>query len=108
MSSVTTHVLDTSRGVPAEGVAVALERYGADGWDVVARASTDADGRVRDLGPVPVGRYRLRFDTGAYLGGGAFYPEVSVQFAVQEGEDHLHLHLPLLLNPFGYSTYRGS
>jgi 5-hydroxyisourate hydrolase len=106
VSSVTTHVLDTSRGVPADGVAVALERHGADGWDVVGRAFTDADGRVRDLGPVPAGRYRLRFDTGAYLGDGAFYPEVSVQFAVNEGEGHLHL--PLLLNPFGYSTYRGS
>jgi 5-hydroxyisourate hydrolase len=106
VSSVTTHVLDTSRGVPADGVAVALERHGADGWDVVGRTFTDADGRVRDLGPVPAGRYRLRFDTGAYLGGGAFYPEVSVQFAVEDGEGHLHL--PLLLNPFGYSTYRGS
>ena len=106
MSSVTTHVLDTSRGVPAAGVAVVLERYGADGWDVVGRASTDADGRVPALGPVPAGRYRLRFDTGAYLGRGAFYPEVSVQFAVEDGEGHLHL--PLLLNPFGYSTYRGS
>jgi 5-hydroxyisourate hydrolase len=102
VSGVTTHVLDTSAGHPARGVAVVLERAAGDGWELVGRADTDADGRVRDLGPVAAGRHRLRFDTAAYS---AFYPEVTVQFAVGD-EDHLHL--PLLLNPYGYSTYRGS
>ena len=103
MSQVSTHVLDTAAGEPAAGVPVTLE--GADG--VVAAATTDADGRVADLGPelLAPGTYRLRFDTGAYGGGGAFFPEVVVAFLVQ---DEAHLHVPLLLSPFGYSTYRGS
>jgi 5-hydroxyisourate hydrolase len=81
---------------------VVLERSTGDGWELVGQAHTDADGRVGDLGPVAAGLHRLRFDTAAYS---AFYPEVSVQFVVGD-EDHLHL--PLLLNPYGYSTYRGS
>ena len=71
------------------------------------RGTTDSDGRARDLltsAPEP-GRYRLTFDTGSYLDGG-FYPEVSVTFVVEPGEEHYHV--PLLLSPFGYSTYRGS
>jgi 5-hydroxyisourate hydrolase len=111
LSPVTTHVLDTARGRPAEGVPVVLERaLGAD-WQPVGRGTTDADGRVNDLleSAPPEGRYRLTFDTGAYLraaGRAGFYPEVSVTFAVGPGEEHLHV--PLLLSPFGYSTYRGS
>ena len=103
MSQVSTHVLDTAAGRPAAGVPVTLES--ADG--VVATASTDADGRVPDLGPerLAPGTYRLRFDTGAYAEGAGFFPEVVVAFVVQ-GE--AHLHVPLLLSPFGYSTYRGS
>jgi 5-hydroxyisourate hydrolase len=104
--TVTTHVLDTSRGRPAEGVPVVLERARGDSWEPVGRATTDADGRARDLGSAATGRYRLTFDTCAYLGEEAFYPQVTVEFRVDQGEDHYHV--PLLLNPFGYSTYRGS
>lgn len=88
-----------------------LERAADSGWQEVGRASTDADGRANDLlSSAPQGgRYRLTFDTGAYFratGVTGFYPEVSVTFAVDSGEDHHHV--PLLLSPFGYSTYRGS
>ena len=111
MSGITTHVLDTSRGCPAVGVPVALERAVDSGWQPVGRGTTDADGRVRDLlaSPPEAGHYRLSFDTGAYfraVGEAAFYPEVSVTFVVGHGEEHYHV--PLLLSPFGYSTYRGS
>ena len=111
MSPITTHVLDTSRGRPAVGVPVALERAVDSRWQPVARGTTDGDGRVSDLlSEAPeAGRYRLTFDTGAYftaVGDAGFYPEVSVTFAVGQGE--AHYHVPLLLSPFGYSTYRGS
>lgn len=112
MSGITTHVLDTSRGRPASGVAVRLERaVRASGWEAIGSGVTDADGRVRGLlsSPPAAGRYRLVFDTAAYfsaVGDKAFYPEVSVTFAVDGDEDHYHV--PLLLNPYGYSTYRGS
>ena len=111
MSGLTTHVLDTARGRPAASVPLRLEHAAADGWSEAGRSTTDADGRARDLhdGPLEAGRYRLTFDTGAYFeaaGVKAFYPEVSVLFEVTDpGEHH---HVPLLLNPFGYSTYRGS
>jgi 5-hydroxyisourate hydrolase len=111
MSAITTHVLDTSRGRPAAGVAVLLERADDDGWVRVGGGTTDADGRARELleGAPHAGRYRITFDTGAYfraVGVEAFFPEVSVQFMLSHpGEHH---HVPLLLNPFGYSTYRGS
>jgi 5-hydroxyisourate hydrolase len=100
-------VLDTSRGCPAAGVPVVLERGVEAGWESIGRATTDGDGRARDLlasAPEP-GRYRLTFDTGSYHETG-FYPEVSVTFVVEPGEEHYHM--PLLLSPFGYSTYRGS
>lgn len=109
MSAVTTHVLDTGRGRPAAGVPVRLERcYGAT---VLVRARTDGDGRVQDLGPdrLDAGDYRIVFDTGAYfarLGQAAFYPEVTVTFTLADPEQHYHV--PLLLSPYGYSTYRGS
>ena len=105
-TAITTHVLDTARGRPAEGVAIVLER--ADG-ERVGSGTTDADGRLRELGFVEPGHYRLTFDTGAYFTAGGqdgFYPEVVVNFTVAQGEDHYHV--PLLLNPYGYSTYRGS
>jgi 5-hydroxyisourate hydrolase len=94
---ISTHVLDTSRGRPASGVPVSLER----GADVVGSAVTDSDGRVSSFGPVTPGEYRLVFDTAAFSD---FFPRVSVDFTV--GAERLHV--PLLLNPFGYSTYRGS
>ena len=109
-SAITTHVLDTALGRPAAGVPVRLSRLDADRLSVLAEAVTDADGRVGELGPeqVPPGTYLLRFDTAAYCaapGQECFYPEVSVTFAVT---DERHHHVPLLLSPFAYSTYRGS
>ncbi|WP_433799532.1 hydroxyisourate hydrolase [Actinomycetospora sp. CA-084318] len=103
--SLSTHVLDAVMGAPAAGLAVALERDG----EVLVRARTDDDGRVRDLGAPVAGRHRLTFDTGAWFaaaGRATFYPEVVVTFEVTDPE--AHHHVPLLLSPFAYSTYRGS
>jgi 5-hydroxyisourate hydrolase len=111
MSGISTHVLDTSRGCPAEGVAVRLERRDGDGWRALGTSRTDRDGRARDLasGTPEAGTYRLTFDTAAYFaasGVEAFYPVVQVVFEVRDAtRNH---HVPLLLSPFGYSTYRGS
>ncbi len=113
MSAITTHVLDTARGRPAQGVPVVLEARVAGAWNELGSARTDADGRVRaGLAPqaeLKSGTYRLRFDTGAYfavLGLEAFFPEVAITFTIRDAtRDH---HVPLLLSPFGYSTYRGS
>ncbi len=113
MSAITTHVLDTSRGRPASGVPIALSRRDASGAFVeLARGATDADGRLRTLTegtPLEKGVYRLVFDTGAYFGAigvEGFYPEAAVTFEVRVPSEHFHV--PLLLNPFGFSTYRGS
>jgi 5-hydroxyisourate hydrolase len=111
MSAVTTHVLDTARGQPAAGVAVRLERVSDAGPEEIGRASTDADGRIKDIGPprLPSGVYRLVFAAAEYFASQdrpAFFPEVAVTFAVA-GEAP-HYHVPLLLSPFGYTTYRGS
>jgi 5-hydroxyisourate hydrolase len=112
-SPITTHVLDTALGRPARGLAVKLEVLdGGGAWSELAARTTDGDGRVGDL--LPPGRlearvYRLTFDTGAYLRAGgrpAFYPRVEVLFHVDAPDEHHHI--PLLLSPFGYSTYRGS
>jgi 5-hydroxyisourate hydrolase len=113
MSAITTHVLDTSRGRPAPGVRVALEQLNAqDQWKPIAQGTTDDDGRLRTLMPAGTaalpGTYRLVFETGSYFETQAvpsFYPHVVLTFTV--GED-AHYHVPLLLSPFGYSTYRGS
>lgn len=110
-SHVTTHVLDAVAGVPAAGVAVALARHDAAGTTEVAAAVTDADGRCHDLGPARLepGTYRLVLATGPYFaarGTETFYPQVTVDFRVEEGRDHYHV--PLLLSPFAYTTYRGS
>ena len=110
-SAITTHVLDTALGRPAAGVPVRLSRIDANESSVVlADAVTDDDGRVTALGPdqVPAGTYQLRFGTAAYYaatGQECFYPQVSVTFAVT---DRRHHHVPLLLSPFAYSTYRGN
>ncbi|WP_329050420.1 hydroxyisourate hydrolase [Amycolatopsis sp. NBC_01488] len=105
MSLVTTHVLDTATGRPAKGIAVRFET--AEGKPI-ADGRTDDDGRIRDLGPETLdpGAYRLVFDTGAYLGPDAFFPEVALTFRIADGTSHHHV--PLLLSPFAYSTYRGS
>lgn len=112
MSSISTHVLDLTRGGPAVGVAVRLERWSDAAWTEIARGVTDADGRVKDLvprGSDAVGVFRITFHTGPWFashGGPGFYPEVPVVFEIPAiGE---HYHVPLLLGPFGYSTYRGS
>ena len=107
MSAITTHVLDTARGMPAVGVPVRLERVDASGCTEIARASSDASGRVSELGPALIepGTYRLVFDTAAYARA-TFFPEVTVTFTV--ADDGGHYHVPLLLSPFGYSTYRGT
>ena len=102
--TVTTHVLDAALGRPAAGVGVRLER--ADGT-VVAEGRTDEDGRVRDLGAPAPGAHRIVFGTGEWFaaqGRDTFYPEVVVTFTLGDG----HHHVPLLLSPFAYSTYRGS
>ncbi|WP_406863850.1 hydroxyisourate hydrolase [Streptomyces sp. HUAS MG47] len=126
-ASVSTHILDTSIGRPAEGVAISLSaRSGSDKeWTALGGSATDADGRCKDLPALPEGttHVRLDFATEAYFlskqdkqaeaqqdapanrDSGAFFPEVAITFAVVPGE---HYHVPLLLNPFGYSVYRGS
>lgn len=114
VTTISTHVLDTSLGAPAANVAVVLETIDkAGGATVVSNGVTNADGRVATLAPsdaqLPAGTYRLRFDVAgyfAYTRREAFYPEVTVAFIV--GAETQHYHVPLLLNPFGYSTYRGS
>ena len=113
MSRITTHILDTARGCPAAGVAVTLYRQADAGWELVGSTTTNSDGRGPDLlagrGPLVAGVYRLHFATGAYAvarGDRPFYPWVDVVFELPAGEDHYHV--PLLLSPFGYSTYRGS
>ena len=114
MSRITTHVLDTSIGRPAAGVGVTLERLtGGESWEIAGTGRTDDDGRLRTLltsaAPVTPGVYRLVFDTAAYFRAYSmpvFYPHVAIAFAVAEGE--AHYHVPLLLSPYGYTTYRGS
>jgi 5-hydroxyisourate hydrolase len=113
MSAVTTHVLDTVRGEPASGVVVRLERSG-DAEFELGRGTTNADGRISDFGvaSLSAGTYRLVFETGAYLegpdgaAGRAFFPEVVVTFAADGLRPRYHV--PLLLSPYSYSTYRGS
>ncbi|GGU18559.1 hydroxyisourate hydrolase [Streptomyces violascens] len=129
-ASVSTHILDTSIGRPAEGVAISLAaRSGSDAeWISLGGSATDADGRCKDLPALPEGttHVRLDFEVETYFvknqhsskkqaeaqqdaprvrDSGAFFPEVAITFAVNPGE---HYHVPLLLNPFGYSVYRGS
>ncbi|WP_104137629.1 hydroxyisourate hydrolase [Arthrobacter sp. ZGTC131] len=110
VSHVTTHVLDTGAGLPAAGVAVVLYANDGGSWTPLASGTTDADGRAKDLGPeqLAAGKYRLNFATGAYYaqqGTATFFPEVDLVFEVTGAE---HYHVPLLLSPFAYSTYRGS
>jgi 5-hydroxyisourate hydrolase len=112
MSGITTHVLDTSLGKPAPGVPVSLCARAGSTFNEIARASTDADGRVRnflpDL-PLVVGSYQLVFETAGYFRAAsreAFFERVTLEFYVADSAQHYHV--PLLLTPFGYTTYRGS
>ena len=114
MSAITTHVLDVSIGRPAAGVLVRLDRRKHDGqWEPLGSQKTDSDGRARDLltadKPLIAAVHRLRFDVSAYFSANqveGFYPEVTIAFMVNDASQHYHV--PLLLSPFGYSTYRGS
>jgi len=109
---ITTHILDTSLGRPANGVPVTLE-FRSTSWELLGKSETDADGRVKDLVPqdqvLREGAYRLTFDTASYFASRnveSFYPEVTIIFILRDARQHYHV--PLLLNPYGYSTYRGS
>ncbi|MFM7217854.1 MAG: hydroxyisourate hydrolase [Bacteroidota bacterium] len=113
MSQITTHILDTSIGKPAAGVLVRLfAQTVGNGWDIIAEGTTNEDGRIpgfihadQRLAP---GRYKIHFDTGSYFQSkkiATFYPYVAVVFELDTTQHH---HVPLLLNPYGYSTYRGS
>jgi len=109
--NLTTHVLDLARGRPAAGVRVQLDRRGADGgWVALGERETDDDGRVRDFGKaLEAGVHRLTFAIGPYFraqGTPGFHPEASIVFEVRDPSEHHHV--PLLVSPFGYSTYRGS
>jgi 5-hydroxyisourate hydrolase len=112
--TISTHVLDTALGKPAVGLGVALEWVEASGLSIIAGAGmTDQDGRIRELvsedHTLEAGQYRLRFLTGAYFkrsGRESFYPVVVVEFTVAEVRSHYHV--PLLLSPYGYTTYRGT
>lgn len=111
MSTITTHVLDTSIGRPASGVTLILAKAGGGGWRTVGRGSTDLDGRCKTLlkaGALKKGVYRLTFGVASYFKRRrqtAFYPSISIVFQIRDARHH---HVPLLLSPWGYSTYRGS
>jgi 5-hydroxyisourate hydrolase len=107
MSGITTHILDTATGRPAAGVPITLEILRADQWALIGSGETDGDGRLRSLltKAPEAGTYRITFNSGAYFPDG-FFPSVAITFTVAGGQEHYHV--PLLLSPFGYSTYRGS
>lgn len=107
--TLSTHVLDATTGQPAAGVQVRLERADGDGWVLAGTGTTRPDGRLRWPDDTARGVYRITFGSGAYFaarGSATFYPEVSVTFELTEPDEHYHV--PLLLSPFAYSTYRGS
>lgn len=112
MSQITTHVLDTAKGKPAEGIRISLQKPAGKDWETITTGVTNSDGRVPDFLPadkkIQPGIYRMLFETGSYFAKenvSGFYPEVPVIFDIKDTE---HYHIPLLLSPFGYSTYRGS
>ena len=112
MNQITTHVLDTSKGLPAEGLNISLQRpTGEDTWEDICSGIKNDDGRVpgfMDGITIEPGVYRMLFDTKSYFdnsGTKGFYPYAPIVFEITDTE---HYHIPLLLNPFGYSTYRGS
>jgi 5-hydroxyisourate hydrolase len=111
-SPITTHVLNTATGKPANGVLIRLERKTDQGWEVVGEGETNADGRLLTLlpeGALVIGDYRIHFDSARYFGAmgqATFFPSVCIEFRIDATDEHYHV--PLLLSPFGYSTYRGS
>ena len=107
--SLSTHVLDATTGAPAVGVSVWVDMQHGDHWHTSQEHRTDQDGRIAEFDPPQAGVHRIRFDTGAYFaakGVETFYPEVAVTFLVTDPERHYHV--PLLMSPFAFSTYRGS
>ncbi len=110
-SHITTHVLDTGTGRPAVGVAARLDARSPEGWQEIASGTTDDDGRITSLGPEALerGTYRIQFETGLYFAGTnteTFFPTVALIFELTDPAQHYHV--PLLISPFAYSTYRGS
>jgi 5-hydroxyisourate hydrolase len=112
MSRITTHILDTTKGKPAEGITIILYSGENDEWTELARGKTNSDGRITDLlnkeDLLHFGIYKMRFETKDYFDKDqikTFYPYVEIIFEIVSDQ---HYHIPLLLNPFGYSTYRGS
>ena len=112
MSTISTHILDTSKGTPAQNVEVVLYQQQDENWNEIAKGVTNSDGRIPDLLSketiIEPGVYKLKFDTKEYFDASAvqtFYPFVEIVFEIKTDA---HYHVPLLLNPFGYSTYRGS
>jgi len=110
---ISTHVLNTASGKPAAGVAVVLQYKEGKNWEELGRSLTDLQGRAADLypakKPLQMGIYRLVYETGVYFKGQGtktFFPQVEIIFEVEKTDEHYHV--PLLLSPFGYSTYRGS
>lgn len=112
MSPITTHILDTAIGKPAAGINIDLFIQNDNEWEKVGSGTTDNDGRVKDLmsvGELKAGTYKIKFYVGSYFaksGTSGFYNEIPIEFCIKETSSHYHV--PLLLNPFGYSTYRGS
>jgi 5-hydroxyisourate hydrolase len=107
-TGISTHVLDLAKGIGGPGVPVVLDQRTASGWTEISRSTTDGEGRIRSFGreDFAAGDYRLRFDMQGYSGPQAFFPEISVVFRI--APDVKHVHVPLVLSPFGYSTYRGT
>lgn len=108
-SPVTTHILDTAKGRPASGVPVVLRKLEGDSRSVIAKGETDDDGRIMNWFTTDgfvEGVYQIEFDTKSYLGAETFYPSVTIDFEVKNKAEHYHV--PLLLNPYGFTTYRGS
>lgn len=112
MSQLTTHILDTTLGKPAQNVNIVLYQFHENHWVEISQGITNQDGRISDLLPNEVllafGTYKMKFETKTYfdrLSVQTFYPMVEIIFEISTNE---HYHVPLLLNPFGYSTYRGS
>lgn len=115
MATISTHVLDTSIGTPAKGVQIVVAHQTESGWVEIGGGTTNEDGRVTDLvqdafKPLTVGLYKIRFDVAAYMNDSGrsnfFYPYVEFPFRIEAADEHYHV--PLLIAPYGFSTYRGS
>jgi len=108
MSPITTHVLDTAKGCPAADIAVTLEYLNNGDWQQIAKGETDADGRIMDWmeSAANAGDYRITFATASYHENKGFFPSVTINFNIDNPDQHYHV--PLLLSPFSFSTYRGS